>query len=387
MASDVRSGPRLSRGLFYLAIIAMVMIGIAGFILSQRSEGGAVNIAEGPPKPLPVSVSTVRFSDTLNIREQYTGLVSARRTSELGFETGGRIERVLVDVGDQVASGQKLALLDTRTIQANLNAANAQIGEAQASLKLARSTVERQAQLEAKGLLSAQSYDEASAQEEAALARLDAASAQAEALKVRLELASLRAPFDGVVTQRFRDEGAIASPGTPVVQLVESSVLETAIGLPGHLADRLDVGKTYPVDIAGTEVEATLRSMTGVIDTNMRTVTAVFDLPESIAASAGDVARLQLEQSLSQSGFWVPVSALSEAERGLWSIYVVRDDDAGTPRAEKSLVDLLHAEADRAFVRGALDDGDLFITDGLHRLAPRQIISPVMTNSAAFAER
>ncbi len=375
MAKRVEDTPRLSRGLFYIGVIGLVIVGIAGFIFVQRGSDSAVNIATGAPKPLPVNVGRVGFVDTLEIAEQYTGLVAARRTSSLGFEAGGRVESLRVDVGDTVQEGTVLAKLDTRTLSANLAAATAQIGEAEAALKIAQTTVSRQKILAEKGLLSGQSFDEADAQALAAEARLTAAKAQRDALRVRIDQASLKAPFEGMITKRFLDEGAIASPGQPVFQLVENSALETTIGVPAKLARRLQPGETYQLIVDQQKIPAELRSVTGVIDASQRTVTAVFDIDAASAVFSGAVARLELREKLEQSGTWIPVSAMTEADRGLWSIYVAHKTDGDDYRVEKRLVDIIHAEADKVFVRGALSEGEYFVKDGLHRLTPDQRVT------------
>ena len=69
---------------------------------------------------------------------------------------------------------------------------------------------------------------------------------------------------------------------------------------------------------------------------------------------------------------------MTEANRGLWSVYAVIDGDDGRKHIEKRLVDIIHSEADRAFVRGALQDGDLFVMEGLQRLVPGVAVTPVL---------
>lgn len=382
MTQHARPKPRLSRGLFYLIVIGLILLGIAGFVFSQRGSESAVNIASGEPRPMPVTSAKVQYSDNLIIHENYTGLVSARRSSALGFETGGVVKSIFVDIGDQVKTGDKLSELDVRTLNANLLAAKANKAEAQAALKIAKTTVERQAALEEKGLLSPQRYDEASAQTEAAIARLSAAEAQIDALNVRLALSRLDAPFDGVISRRFLDEGSIAAPGQAIVQIVESGVLEATIGVPSDLARNLKSGDSYTLKIDGKTHSATLRPLSGVIEASQRTVPAVFELgPENTSVYPGAVARLELEQKLSETGFWLPVSAMTEADRGLWSVYAVIKNDDGAQIIEKRLVDLVHAEANRAFVRGALEDGDVYVSEGLHRLTAGMKVAPVKSKS------
>lgn len=321
--------------------------------------------------PLPVATSVVRFAEAGEIEARYPALVAARRESALGFEAGGRIAAVLVDVGDQVEDGDVLARLDTRALQASLAAAEADELAAQARADLARLTLERQQTLVDRGHISAQRLDEVAADARSAQAQAAAARAQAETLQVRIDLATITAPFTGVVTARMFDEGAIASPGAPVLNLVEAGDLELRAGLPEREAANLIVGDRYQVDVGSQRVEATLRAVTGVLDAQRQSVSAVFDIPAEAGVRSGEVARLVLPTVIESEGFWAPVTALSEGRRGLWSIYVVAGS-GDAERLEPRPVEIIHTEADRVYLSGAVRDGEVFVSAGVHRAAPGQ---------------
>lgn len=384
MSTEQARVPSARKGVFFILVILAVIAGIIAFVFVQRGDASAVNIPSEAPRPLPVNAARVDYVDVLNINELYTGLVVARRTSALGFETGGRIAVLNADLGDPVSEGQVLARLDTRSLNARLQAAEAQINEAKASLRLAETTRERQAFLVENDLLSSQSFDEVETQVDAANARLAAAEAQASSLRIQIELSSIRAPFSGVITERTADEGAISAPGIPLLTLVETGALEIRIGVPVEIASRLIVGNPHDMRVEGALVSAILRSKTGVIGASQRTMTVVFDLPEGAPVNAGSIARLEMEEALDQSGFWIPVSAMTEASRGLWAVFAIVPDENNVPRVEKRLVDIVHAEASRVFVRGAMEDGELFVLDGLHRLVPGQSVAPDTSNSSAI---
>ena len=303
MSTEQARLPSARKGAFFIFVILAVIAGIVAFVFVQRGDASAVNVPSEAPRPLPVNAARVEYVGALNINELYTGLVVARRTSALGFETGGRIAVLNADLGDEVTEGQVLARLDTRSLNARLQAADAQINEAKASLRLAETTRERQAFLVENDLLSSQSFDEVETQVDAANARLAAAEAQASSLRIQIELSSIRAPFSGVITERAADEGAIAAPGVPVLTLVETGALEIRIGVPVDIASRLAVGETYEMRVESQIVPVTLRSKTGVIGASQRTMTVVFDLPENAGVSPGSVARLEMEEALDQSGF------------------------------------------------------------------------------------
>lgn len=373
--------PSASKALIFLVVLAIITALLAVFVISQRSATGPL-IASAPPDAISVKVRPVELSDTLTLKEGFSGLTTARRTSMLGFQSGGRIERILVDLGAEVRAGQMLARLDTRSLEAQMAAAEASVSEARAGRDLAQTTVVRQQILLDKGHVSQQRVDEAQAQVDTANARINAAQAQVDLIQVQIDLARITAPFSGVVTNRFTDEGAIAAPGTPVLELVETGRMEARIGLPADEARRLVIGETFTLASDLGPATATLRAVTGVIDTQARTMTTVFDINDQ-HIPAGTVVRLALNQDISERGVWVPLGALTEGNRGLWSVYVA-EPDSDRWVARKRPVEIVRAEADQAYVRGALVNGDQVILEGITRLSPEIPVSPI---EAKFAER
>ncbi|WP_084419988.1 efflux RND transporter periplasmic adaptor subunit [Henriciella litoralis] len=372
--------PNLAKGLLFIAVIAVAIIGLALFVLSQRSSEGPLVITKAPA-PLGVDVMPVRIQSTLGLDEQFTGIVNARRSSSLGFSSGGRIAVLNVDVGDRVTDGQLLAALDTRALRSQLTSARAQVKEAEANHRLAMTTVDRQQTLLEKGHVAQQRVDEARAQAATSQARIDAAKAQAATLQVQIDLSSITAPYPGVITERRYDEGAIASPGVPVFELVETTALEARIGLPANLAAELEPGRVYTLKGDLGPVDARLKSVTGVIDAGQRTVTSVFDIIDPSKVSTGAVVRLEMQRDVNEPGFWVPVSALAENQRGLWSVYIARQQDDGWV-AQPGLVEVIQSESERAYVRGAVSDGDRVILNGLQRITPGQQVLPRLSPTA-----
>lgn len=361
-----------------LTVAALVVVAVIGVSALRAADADprSVLVAEA----LPVETFSARYQSEAAMETRYPGLVSAWRTSALGFESGGRIETVTVRVGDRVAAGDVLATLDTRTLEAQLAAARAEAAAADTRAGLAAVTLERQQVLVDRGHISAQRLDEAAANQRAAQSGAAAARASAQALAVRLELAALTAPFDGVITARHLDEGAIAPPGAPVVTLVEDARLEMRVSIPAEEAARLEPGQTVPVEFAQGQAQAHLRAVTGVIEREQRAVTVIFDLEAGNGAVSGAVGRILVRTDLAERGFWAPVTALAEGRRGLWSMYVLAPEN-GAFRLEPRPVEVLHAEGDTVYVRGAVNDGDVVLAAGVSRVAPGQRVRPEGTAS------
>jgi RND family efflux transporter MFP subunit len=364
------------------AAVGLAAILTAILVLCVSALRVEADFQSAPPPPTPVAVFTADYAGNARTDESFAGLVAARRESSLGFERGGRIDQINVDIGAQVEAGDVLAILDTRAVAAQIAAADAQTAEAAAQTALAAETEDRQAQLLARGHISQQRFDEVVTTTRAARARQNAAAAAADALRVQLDLSIVTAPFDGVITMRTSDEGSIASPGQPLLHIIETNALEIRVGLPPATAAGLTVGDSYRFDLHGQSLRARFRASTGVVDRQTRTVTALFDINSELPVSAGQVARLIVDRPIGADGFWVPIAALAEGRRGLWSVYVLRED-TGIYSLEPRIVETVRIEAERVFVRGAVSSGELVMASGIQRVTPGQHVVPVVAEARA----
>ncbi len=371
-------------GIFLLVVLAIAAL-LGLFVLQQRSAEGPLVVTD-KPVPLRVETVTLTLQEAFTIDEKFTGLTVPGRTSQLGFSSGGRVDQLRVDIGSRVNKGDRLAALDTRALRAQLQSAEAMVKEAEAAHTLALATVERQVTLAAQGHVSEQRVDEAVAQSNSAKARIDAARANADLLKVQIDLARIDAPYAGTITQRFLDEGAIANPGQPIFELIEAGTMEARIGLPVTLADTLVEGDVYAFKSGEIDLIGTLRAKTGIIDTGNRSVMTVFDLEANEQVAAGAVVRLALKQTIDERGFWIPLSALTEKERGLWAVYVARKD-GNVWTAEPGTIEIIHAEGEQVYARGALREGDRVISNGLQRLTPGQLVIPIASSTQSAASK
>lgn len=314
----------------------------------------------------------------------YAGRTVPGRASELGFRYGGEIAEVLVDIGDEVDAGQALARLDARSLQATLAQAEADVKLAAANLRsleaetqLARQSESRFRSLNEAGHTSAQVYDEQrlalrakEAQLSVAAASLERARANRLSVSIMVDESVMLAPFPGRIQQRHQDEGSQAQPGEPVLRLVEIRHREAHVGIPESMFGRLIAGEIYALRWADSRMSGRLKTVLPEVDPESRTVTAVLTLTDE-TVPFGAVVELELGYRVDTPGFWLPLTALTESERGLWGVYVVGDDSS----AERRLVDILHIEAERAFVRGTLRPGDRVISNGVQRIVPGQQVS------------
>lgn len=362
-------------------------------------------------------------------RQTYTGIIKARRVSDMSFERSARLMEVAVDEGDNVEKGQLLARLDTRhllTKQRELQgqrdqaaavleelaagpraeiiaAAKAQVKELQAQLELQNADLRRDAVLRKRNALSQERYDESKFGQQGALARLEAAQHRLDELlagtrkeqieaqravvarldaslaDVRLDLddSILSSPFAGKISERYLDEGTVVDAGRPIVRLIEDGRLEAWIGLPATMADAVRSDRKQQILVGNQRVSATVRTLTPELDLATRTQSLVLDLRPHAAHNIlpGQLARLEVADTVEVKGYWLPTSALTRGERGLWSAMAVQPDANGRWLVQRRDVEVLYTDGERCLVRGTLTTGDRVVVAGTHRIVNGQKVS------------
>ena len=370
-AKLIRCSPSFGFGI--AVFIALSALFSGALFLRTDVEQISSNVVK---KPLPVVTQAVVIEQGYTVYEAFTGVTTASRSSSLGFPMTGRITEIRVDVGDYVDTGDVLASLDNRDILAELAEIRAQQREAVAELTLSTNSAARQLKLYNAGHVSKQVVDEHEAKEEVALAKVNSLNAQQDRLEVQMDLLFLSAPYSGIVTHRLMDEGTIATPGAAVFQLTEVDSLEATIGISVEATKGLYLGNTYTLLSADDTIRAKLVAINGVIDVSRQAVEAVFEIESPQILRPGSILRLRIKREIDEAGFWAPISAITSSNRGLWQVYAIVPLEGGW-RTERHIVEVLHTDGNRAFVRGTLRNNAQIVIDGLHRIAPHQSVTPI----------
>lgn len=360
-----------------------LMISVCLVVLSVALGGceiGDTRAAEDAENAaLLVEIRPVEPASEYAVAREFIGRVEATRQSQMGFELPGELRAVLVDEGSAVSAGDLLARLDTARLEARLAEANAALDQANSAAEFATRSLQRNEEAAAFDGISAQELDLARDAANAANASANAATARVNTVKVDLAKSRLTAPYDATVVARHVDEGNIVAAGSPVLHLIERAAAEVRVGVSADHAATMKPGDTRTVAIGKEEVEATVRSVLPISDPSTRTVDVILQLPAGTAAVPGDLARLRAEQTVAEPGFWLPTNALAEGSRGLWTANVVRplsgDEPAGngaTHVVEPRSVEVLYKQDTAVYVRGAIAEGDSYITGGMQRVVPYQ---------------
>ncbi len=376
---------------------------------------------------VPVETFEVVSLNHAEIPRQFTGIVKPRRASQIGFNRIGVIEDILVERGQRVEADAIIATLNNSLLQSNLKAvkaqyraaeaklselvagpraqtidsARAQVASAKAELDLAKNSMARAQRLVSVGAVSIQDLDTARTNaaaraeslksvehaldellegtrseqvlaQQALLAELEAAQEQ---IQVQLDESVLRAPFDAKISDRFVEPGAVTSPGAPAFRLIDSESPEVWIGLPPEFLTTIQSENDLELTIGNQTYTAKIKTILPELDETTRTNTVILellgnDLDHSLF---GQVAKIDLSRRFDQVGFWVPLSALSEGDQGLWALLALEPtEDDETYVLQRCDVEVVQVDSERAFVRGTIDSGTQLVAKGVRRLTPGQ---------------
>jgi RND family efflux transporter MFP subunit len=361
------------------AATAAVLAISVGLVAGGRSAlASRATHATPPPAVAPQAVRVSRFllEDGYSVDRAFTGQIEPAQRVAAGFEFGGTIAAVFVEEGDAVDAGAPLARLDTRLLDAERDGLLAARTAAQAQAELAARTTERQTALQARGVASSQALDAASLGAAELTARIAEIDASLGAVAIRLEKATLTAPFAGTIAARHLDLGASVEPGRPVLTLVERAAPLFRVGLPSAAVAAIPSDGVVTIRAEGRDFVGRLRTVLPELDGATRTQTALFEVVGDPLPAWRSVGALILTDRVTARGAWAPLSALEAGPRGLWRVLTVDERDGETVAGVEA-VEILHATAERAFVRGTVADGARIIADGVHRIVPGQPVKVV----------
>ena len=357
-----------------LVFVALIFAGMTmGGIMALHSRANASK-SLNPNPPLAVNTDHIDLLEAYSVKEWFVGLLEPARQTRLSFERGGKITVVLFDEGDQVSKGDVVARLDAARLLSERRGLEAQVDQAQAKFELASVTLSRQATLRKKGWQSEQKYDEtrfALAQISSAIRRLKAAI---DSIDIDISKSELRTPYSGTIAARSVDEGTVVAAGTPVIDVIDTKHRRARVGISVTASQAVEFGQNYRLVSNGNDFVGRLLSKRPDLQSGTRTVIALFEVIGADQVLFGDTVELVTERSVNADGAWLPISALSEGEKGLWSVLTVIKYNALQTIAREA-VEILHVEDGRAYVRGNLTRDSRIVINGTNRIIPGQKVA------------
>lgn len=327
---------------------------------------GAKEEVKAPVRAVRVAEVALSKADTVM---RYTGTVVARTETVAAFRVGGRITQRLVEVGDRVEAGQKLAQLDPADLKLSLRQAEAQLAQAEASAVQAAADLRRYTPLLKSGHVSQAQFDQVKATSQAADAQLAQAKSGLALARNELSYADLTLTQAGTVTALDADVGQVVAAGQAVMRVATDLGREVAIDVAESQVTRLKVGTPASLSLwADRELTltGTVREITPIADAASRTFRVRVALPEDQADKVrlGMTATVLFDREQAQEEVVLPATSLFQ-QGDKPAVWVMNDKK---DRVVLRPVTIALYRPDAIVVADGLRPGELVVTAGVHRL-------------------
>jgi len=402
--------------------VAVVCLIFAAMVVKRVRAGGSTSAVEpraGADSVPYAAVAPVKRR-TLSTELSIAGQFIPYQNVELHAKVAGYIRNINVDIGDRVHTGQVLAVLEIPELVAQVDEAKAAVHHAEEEIQRAQSDVSRaeadnvslhsnavrlvNTDKTRPGLIAQQELDDATAKDRASQAQVDAAKSSLAAAKQQLEVAKanlqhfsalsnyarITAPYDGVVTWRFSDTGALVQAGTsntsglPVVTVAEIDTLRLRIPVPESIAAKVRLGDPVDVHVQATGEHFTgkVARFTNALDPSTRTMQVEIDVPNSnYHLQPGMYADVTLAAGRQTNVLAIPINALQRGQGGT-SVLVVD----GQNRVQKREVSTGMEGNNNVEILSGLNEGDRVIVGNLGSYQQDELVQPkeaaLSTNSA-----
>ncbi len=400
-AALVKKAPRRPQGdrRRLLAIAGIIIAGAAAagvmFDRAHRHGGPPPEAARRAPGLPSVLVAPVKREDLVRQIEIAAEFHPFQRV-DLHAKVTGYIQVMNVDVGDRVKEGDVLAVLEVPELQDELRKARAAVerskheaARAEAAYEDAHLAYTRLTGVmkEHPNLVAQQDLDEARAHDEttnAAWVAAEAAIQEAEANVTRLQdtlnYSKIIAPFDGVITERLADTGALVGAGTSagsqvLVRISQMNPLRLVLPVPESVASTIRIGDPVAVNIQSIHKTFTahITRISDEIKTDTRTMHVEVDVPNpDLSLAPGMYATVTLTVERHKDALSIPIEAVPNRRNGSVSILVLDRDH----KLEQRPITLGMETSTRAEVISGLMENDLVVVGrhGIYR--PGERVSP-----------
>ena len=252
------------------------------------------------------------------------GTVASWQDAQIYARTTGYVAKWYVDIGARVKKGQHLADLDTPDVDNQLLQGKAQMRTDIANMNFAKVTADRYAQLVKQGLVATQTGDQFEAQYKADVATVQADEANVAHLQNLEDFKYIIAPFDGVITQRNLDVGALVdagSTGSNLFVIADTSTLRVYVDVPETYAASVQVGMQAEVGLntyGAKPITGTVARTADALDPTTRTLRTEIDVDNRAQELVpGVYANVKLNVATATHNYIVPANTLLFRSEGL----------------------------------------------------------------------
>jgi len=303
-----------------------------------------------------------------------TGEIQARFRADLSFRVSGRVLARLVDVGTHVNAGDLLARLDPAEQQADFDAATAGVAAAEAQLRVAQATFDRQNQLLSSGFTTRVAYDQAQEQLRTVQSTLESAKAELGRTREALGDTELHARAAGVITARNLEVGQVVQAAQSVFTLAEDGERDAVFDVPESMfLGDVESGSVSLALVSGSDVTATgyVREISPAVDPKSSTVrvkVAIQNPPTAMTLGSAIAGTVRMKSATEVTVPWTALMAVG-SKPAVWIV------DPKTKTASLKPVTVGAYEAGAVQIKEGLEAGDRVVIDGGKLLSSGQPVT------------
>lgn len=333
-------------------IAGIAIVGLVIFKLTSNKKTTESKVYQfDKEKPISVDVDTIRLKN-INEKGIFTGTFEPNKEVKISAETQGKINAVLVDVGSYVQQGQTLIQLDNSLLKLQLQTVEVQIEGLQDDVN--RYTILTEADA-VQGV-----------QLEKAKLGLKSARVQKATLQEQINKTTIKAPFSGVVTAKLSEIGAFATPGVPLLQITDISILKFTVNVPESNLKQFQPNQNYNIS-ADVFPELTLNGKLSMIGSkanmgNSFPVQFQVENTKQSTIKSGMFGKVSLSENEVKQGIIIPSSAIINNENQA-QVYIVKNGKS----VLKTII-ISKNIGNKTIVSSGLNVGDLIVTNGFINL-------------------
>lgn len=331
-------------------------------------------------------IQTISPSKSYDIVRSYIGKVVSKQLTSLSFEYAGKVAHVYVDNGDMITKGQLLAEFDTELLSIKRREIEATIAQLNAQAKLNQLNLVRINNLNTKGYSSKQALDELETEQKIIQADISRQQANIATIEYQISHAKLHAPFDAFINTRSVAEGENFTLNQTAFELIKQTDHEVSVGVPVSVASRLIVGQQLDVTLNKQTITAQVLVIGKQVHDVSRTIELRLALKQQTLFYNGQLVQVNIKQNVEKTGFWLPLSALTDGVRGQWNVYQVSKTTDELFSISASTIKIEYSTVDAAYITGLpLVDNEIIMT-GVHRYVPGQLVKRANNQVNAMPE-
>ena len=328
-----------------IAIIILSGISVLGWQIYQKVSDSTKDFKHQRQNvPVAVEVALVKKASIREVGD-FTGSLHPLSEFIMAPKIAGRLEKLLVNIGDTVKSGQLVAVLDNDEYYQQVIQAKAELEVARANLEERRSTIEnakreyeRTKVLREKKIASESQLDTAEsefitqqAKLKVAIAQISQKEAVLKMAEIRVSYAMIKVPLNNttghkVVGERFVDEGALLAPNTPIVSILDIGKLIVAIHVIGRDYPKIQPGQEAVIStdaFPGNTFRGKVIRLAPILKEKSREARVEIEIPnEQKLLKPGMFVRVQIQFNENNNATVVPIAALVK-RNGVQGVFVV----------------------------------------------------------------